>query len=86
MTYQDIRAELSRRCSSIRHFNRAFFATYKKSLYTARKNSESGIDDNFLLAPGVIGKKSFIPVYDTKFYKENGPAYCEFLCIVYGVF
>lgn len=84
MNYETVKRELQKRCSSVKHFSKAFYTIYRKSLSETLKNAENGIDDSYY--KGIVKLyHSWDEVYNSKFYRENGCAYCEFLSIVYGV-
>ena len=84
MSYETVKRELQKRCSNVKHFSKAFYNIYKKSLSETIKNAEKGIDDSYY--KGIVKLyHSWDEVYNSKFYRENGCAYCEFLSIVYGV-
>lgn len=84
ITYKQARAELSARCRNIKYFNKPFFDLYCKCLEKTRENVEKEIDDSFQLAPGVVGFRSWEPVYNSRLYQDNSGVYCEFLSVVYG--
>ena len=71
--YKNIKADLSARCSSVKHFNRAFFNQYVIDYKNARAALEAGND------PQQSWKNS--ATLKSKFYCLNSCAYCEFLAV-----
>ena len=83
MNYAQAKAELSKQCSNIKYFNRAFFKAFDKAIKKAQENKEKGIEDCYII-DGVYYFHSFDEIYASKFYQKNSCAYCEFLSISYG--
>ena len=81
--YEKVKCILASRVESTRYFSRSFFDTFEKATKAVWKASEDGVNDWYSLPenPNVLLRHSFDPVYESKFYKENSCAYCEFLSI-----
>ena len=65
--------------SNTRYFNRAFLDTFTTAYNARKKNIENGVFN----ASGTAGYE-YNPVTNTRFYMDNGTAYCKFLEIYNG--
>lgn len=81
--YNEIKTELSRRCSSIRYFSRAWMELYERAVQKYEHFQKSGINQWYRDSNGILLNHAFDPVYESDFYRKNSPAYCEFLTIRY---
>lgn len=81
MTYEQIKAELSRRRNRITHFTRKFYQEFCAAQRAAKHTAENGIDLHYW-KDGVYLNHAYDPVYESNFYRKNGGAYCEFLSII----
>ena len=78
MDYKAVRAELIRRRENIRYFNRDFYAAFLKAREAAKK---AGPESEYY-RDGIRLCHAWDAVYKSRFYRENGGAYCVFLEIV----
>lgn len=83
MKYQDVKNELSALVSSTRYFSRKWFDMWLSCYKNRMDNIENEIDDSYY-SNGVLLFHSWDAVYNSRFYRENSCAYCEFLSVVNG--
>ena len=81
MDYQAIKTELKRRRENTRYFTRDFYKTFIACRAAAYRAAEKGSPDRYE-KDNVILYHSFDPVYNSRFYQDNGGCYCEFLSII----
>lgn len=81
MTYEQIKAELSRKRENTTHFTRKFYQEFCAAREAARQAVENGVDLHYW-KDGVYLNQAYDAVYASKFYQKNGGAYCTFLEIV----
>ena len=64
---------LKREHATTKYFNRDFLAEYVHAYNTRKRNIENGIYFE------ITDKEyEYNPVFETRFYKENGTSYCTF--------
>lgn len=79
--YQEIKAELKTKRESIKYFTKQFFLDYLEAKKLFTENYKRGIDNTYKI-DHVIYTHEYDKVYSSKFYQENGGAYCAFLEII----
>lgn len=80
LTYEQIKSELQARRENTKHFTKSFYKLYLDSLNAARKDDEGW----YTTPDGVLTRHCWDAVRSSRFYRENGGCYCEFLSLVYG--
>ena len=83
MDFKQAKIELKKVCSNTKYFNKSFFNDYITALEKRIYNIENGIDDSFF-DDGILLFNCFEKVYNSRFYRDNSCAYCEFLSIAHG--
>lgn len=77
--YQKIKTELLKSGCKTKHFTRAFFDLYTAARKQIEKNDGAGIDTRYTTPDGITTRREYDGVRASKFYTENGGAYCIFL-------
>lgn len=81
--YQEIKAELKTKRESIKYFTKQFFLDYLEAKRLFTENYKRGIDNTYKI-DNVVLTHEYDKVYTSKFYQENGGAYCVFLEIMHA--
>lgn len=81
--YQEIKAELKTKRESIKYFTKQFFIDYMEAKKQVTENYKRGIDNTYKI-DNVVLTHEYDKVYTSKFYQENGGAYCVFLEIMHA--
>lgn len=79
--YQEIKAEIKTRRENIKHFTKQFLLDYMEAKKLFTENYKRGIDNSYKI-DHVVLTHEYDKVYTSKFYQENGGAYCVFLEIM----
>lgn len=74
MTFKEIKEELKKSVSSVKYFNKETFEIIIRDIKTAKEILESGGNVQEFYKNSETAK--------TKFYLENGCAYCQLLTII----
>lgn len=74
MTFKEIKEELKKSVSSVKYFNKETFEIIIRDIKTAKEILESGVNVQEFYKNSETAK--------TKFYLENGCAYCQLLTII----
>ena len=83
MSYKEIKAELSRTCSSVKYFTEDFYRTFLACVEKRKQCVEAGVDDSYMAENGYVRLyHSYDPVYRSAFYNKNSGTYCEFLSLI----
>lgn len=80
--YQEIKAELKTKRESIKHFTKQFLLDYMEAKKQVTENYKRGIDNTYIV-DNVVLTHEYDKVYSSKFYQDNGGAYCVFLEIMH---
>lgn len=81
MDYKAIKTELQRRRNDTRYFTRDFYKLFLACQATRTAAAKNGSPDRYEKG-NVILYHSFDPVYNSRFYQNNGGCYCEFLSVI----
>ena len=79
--YDIVKAELKKQAGNTRYFNKTFWRAYQTAIKAIEKNIEKGIDDCYLDGE-IWTRHAYDEVRKTRFYTDNGSAYCIFLEIM----
>ena len=74
MTFKEIKEELKKSVSSVKYFNKETFEVIVRDIKTAKEILESGGNVQEFYKNSETAK--------TRFYLENGSAYCHLLTII----
>lgn len=83
LDYKTVKTELSKKCKSVKYFTKEFFTDFIQAVRERRHNIEKGIDRSYKNGYVTLYHE-YDKIYNSKFYKENGSSYCEFLQLVDG--
>lgn len=70
---------LKKEHASTKHFNRDFLGVFCKAYNDIKRQDESESGIIYTTVNGITTAAAWLPVYETKFYKDNGGSYCVFL-------
>lgn len=70
---------LRREGCSTKHFNRAFLAEYVHAYNEIKRQVDTDSVAYYEKPDGTVTAEAWLPVHETRFYKENGTSYCVFL-------
>lgn len=82
MTYEEIKFELTKKCSDITFFTKDFYDTFVEAKKMTLE-AEARDEEVLYKKDGIWLNRCFDKVYESRFYKENSCAYCIFLEVYY---
>ena len=81
--YQEVKQELSKTCTNLKYFTRAFYADFVKAYQAATAATIAGTSPRYEKG-GIVLNHCYDAIYNSRFYQDNSGTYCEFLSVFYG--